>query len=40
LPRVQTRLVQAWIEIHFDEPIAARQMAVNGCRPGKIAPLQ
>jgi len=40
LPRAQTRLVQAWIEIHQDELAAAWQMAVNGFRPGKIAPLQ
>lgn len=38
LPRAQTRLVQAWIEIHKDELAAAWQMAVNGFRPGKIAP--
>ena len=31
---------QAWIEIHQDELAAAWQMAVNGFRPGKIAPLQ
>ena len=40
LPRAQLRLVQAWIEIHQDELDAAWQMAVNGFRPGKIAPLQ
>lgn len=40
LRRAQTRLVQAWIEIHQDELAAAWQMAVNGFRPGKIAPLQ
>ena len=40
LPRAQTRLVQAWIEIHQDELVAAWEMAVNGFRPGKIAPLQ
>ena len=40
LPRRQIRLVQAWIELHQDEPAAAWQMAVNGFRPGKIAPLQ
>ena len=40
MPRAQTRLVQAWIEIHWDEWVAAWQMAVNGFRPGKIAPLQ
>ena len=40
LPRAQSRLVQAWIEIHQDELAAAWQMAVNGFRPGRIAPLQ
>jgi len=40
LPRAQTRLVQAWIEIHQDELMAAWQMAVQGFRPGKIAPLK
>lgn len=40
LPRSQTRLVQAWIELHQDELDAAWQLAVNGFRPGKIAPLK
>ena len=40
LPRAQTRLVQAWIEIHRDELAVAWQLAVTGQRPGKIAPLQ
>lgn len=40
LPRRQTRLVQAWIEIHQEKLAAAWQLAVNGFRPGKIAPLQ
>ena len=40
LPRAQTRLVQAWIEIHQDELDAAWNMAVKGFRPGKIAPLK
>lgn len=39
LPPPQTRLVQAWIIIHQDELAAAWQMAVNGFRPGRIAPL-
>ena len=39
-PKVQTRLVQAWIEIHQDELLIAWQLAVNGEHPGKIAPLQ
>jgi hypothetical protein len=40
LPRSQTRLVQAWIELHRDELFAAWQLAVNGFRPGNIAPLK
>ena len=40
LPSSQTRLVQAWIELHQDELDAAWQLAVNGFRPGKIAPLK
>lgn len=40
LPRAQTRLVQAWIELHQDELAAAWQMASQGFRPGRIAPLQ
>ena len=35
LPRAQTRLVQAWIEIHQDELSAAWQMAVNGLTAGR-----
>ncbi len=38
-PRSQTRLVQAWIELHRDELFAAWLLAVNGQCPGKIAPL-
>ena len=30
----------AWIELHQDELDAAWQLAVNGFRPGKIAPLK
>jgi hypothetical protein len=40
LPRSQTRLVQAWIELHQDELMAAWSMASQGYRPGHIAPLQ
>lgn len=40
LARAQTRMVQAWIELHRDELLEAWQLAVNGLRPGKIAPLQ
>lgn len=39
LPRKQTRLVQAWIELHRDELLADWQLAVNGEEPFKIAPL-
>ena len=39
LPRAQVRMVLAWIEIHQIELGAAWQLAVNGLRPGKIAPL-
>ncbi|MFM1855087.1 MAG: hypothetical protein RLZ83_396, partial [Pseudomonadota bacterium] len=40
LPRSQTRLVQAWIELHQDELMAAWRLASQGDRPGRIAPLQ
>ena len=40
MPRPQTRLVQAWIELHQDELLAAWQLASQGFRPGRIAPLQ
>ena len=40
MPRSQLRMVQAWIELHQDELMAAWDMAVKGFRPGKIAPLQ
>ena len=33
-------LDQAWIELHQDELDAVWQLAVNGFRPGKIAPLK
>ena len=40
LPRSQTRLVQAWIELHRAELADAWQLAVNGLQPGKIEPLR
>jgi pyruvate dehydrogenase complex dehydrogenase (E1) component len=40
LPRAQTRLIQAWIELHRDELTAAWRMASQGFRPGRIAPLR
>ena len=39
LPKSQTRLVQAWIEIRRDELKAAWEKAASGVLPGKIAPL-
>lgn len=39
LPRKQTRLVQAWIELHHDELLTDWQLAVGGEEPVKIAPL-
>ena len=40
LPRSQTRLVQAWIELHRQELAEAWQLAVHGLQPGKIEPLK
>lgn len=40
LPQKQTRLVQAWIEIHKDELEANWELAINGEDLFKIAPLQ
>lgn len=39
LPRKQLRLVQAWIELRRDELLADWELAVNGEKPYKIAPL-
>ena len=39
-PRAQTRLVQAWIEIHQGELATAWDLAAHGVLPAKIAPLQ
>jgi len=38
-PRKQTRLVQAWAELHIDELKADWELAMNGETPYKIAPL-
>lgn len=38
-PRKQTRLVQAWIELHRDELNADWELAVSGNLPYKIEPL-
>jgi hypothetical protein len=40
LPRGKARLVQAWIEIHRDEPMADWQLAVDGNELFKIEPLK
>jgi hypothetical protein len=39
LPRKQLRLVQAWIELHCDELMADRELALAGENPYKITPL-
>lgn len=39
LPRKQTRLVQAWIELHRDELLADWALAASGQLPFKIEPL-
>ncbi len=39
LPRKQTRLVQAWIELHRDELMADWHIALSGQLPYKIEPL-
>lgn len=39
LPRKQSRLVQAWMELRHDELLADWQLALNGEEPVKIAPL-
>jgi len=39
-PPKQLRLVQAWVEIHRDEPLADWELATVGEQPYKIAPLQ
>jgi hypothetical protein len=40
IPPKQSKLVQAWIEIHADELMLDWQLAVNGDEPFRIAPLQ
>ncbi len=39
LPRKQLRLVQAWMELHYDELMADWELAIGGELPYKIAPL-
>ncbi|RJQ16257.1 MAG: DUF4160 domain-containing protein [Nitrospiraceae bacterium] len=36
----QFRMVQVWIDIHRDELMADRELAVAGEEPFRIAPLQ
>ena len=40
LPARQTRLVQAWIEIHREDLILDWKLAINGQDPLKIEPLR
>lgn len=40
LPKKQTKLVQAWIEIHKDELLADWELCQNGEKPFKIEPLK
>ena len=40
IPPKQLKMVQAWIEIHKDEPFADWELAVAGKQPFRIAPLQ
>ena len=40
LPRKQTRILQAWIEIHRDELMADWSLAITGERIFKIKPLE
>ncbi len=39
LPRKQLRLVQAWIELHYDELLADWELIISGEQPYKIVPL-
>lgn len=40
LPKPKTRLVQAWIEIHREDLLAAWELAASGQPPLKIEPLR
>ena len=40
IPQKQLRMVQVWIDIHRDELMADRDLAVAGEEPFRIAPLQ
>ena len=39
-PSKETKLIQAWMEIHKDELIANWELAKNGERPFEIIPLK
>lgn len=40
LPKRQTKMVEAWIEIHQEELIADWELCQNGEKPFKIDPLK
>jgi hypothetical protein len=40
LPRKQTRLVQAWIELHQESLMVDWKLAVSGQEPQRIEPLR
>lgn len=40
LPPKQLKMVQAWIEIHREELLVDWELAINGEKPFRIAPLQ
>ncbi len=40
IPRRQSKLVEAWIEIHHEDLMADWQLASSGQTPFKISPLQ
>ena len=40
MPGNKMKLVQAWMEIHRDELLADRDLAVSGQQPYKIEPLR
>ncbi|MDA0244612.1 MAG: DUF4160 domain-containing protein [Chloroflexi bacterium] len=39
LPRKQLRLVQAWIELHYDELMANWELVSSGEQPYRVDPL-
>ena len=40
LPRAKMKLVQAWLEIHREDPVADWNLAVQGLPPQRIKPLE